>query len=216
MATATSNDARRRAAIGAVLAAVLGLASVPLVLVAGSFGARAGARAHPLATPAPSSAFAWFHAKAAPAAWRQASTTGRQATLFYPPTWAPIPGDAGTVTRALRERSGLYVGYLNATPRQGAEQLRGWASFRTAHDREEGDRQVRQIAAAEGLAFRGARGSCVLDDYLSRVASHRYREIACFVVGRKHGGVFIGAALKRDWSALRITLERAAVAFMQG
>lgn len=216
MAMATSNPARRRATIGAIVAAVLGLATVTLVLVAGSSGARGGAGARTAATPRPSSAFAWLHAQAAAAGWQRATTVGREATLFYPPTWISIPGDAGTVTRALRDRSGLYVGYLNATPRQGAEQLRGWASFRTDHNREEGDRQVRQVAADDDLAFRRARGSCVLDDYLSRVGSHPYREIACLVQGPNHTGVFIGAALRRDWPVLSRTLERAADAFVQG
>jgi hypothetical protein len=120
------------------------------------------------------------------------------------------------VTRSLRDASGFYIGYLNLTPRQGAEQLHGWASIRTAHNREEGDRQVREVAAAEGLRFRNARGSCVIDDYLSKVGGNPYREIACLVGGHRHTDVFIGAALTRDWSTLSGTLERAASALLQG
>jgi hypothetical protein len=136
--------------------------------------------------------------------------------LFYPPGWKQIPGDKGTVTRSLRDANGLYIGYLNLTPRQGAERLHGWSSFRTGHNREEGDKQVRQVAAAEGLRFRDARGSCVIDDYLSKVGGNPYREIACLVSGRRRTDVFIGAALKRDWPTLSATLERAASALLQG
>jgi hypothetical protein len=55
----------------------------------------------------------------------------------------------------------------------------------------------------------------VIDDYLSRVGSHPYREIACIISGRRHTDVFIGAALQHDWKALDGTLERAASAFLQ-
>jgi hypothetical protein len=74
---------------------------------------------------------------------------------------------------------------------------------------------VRQLAAAEGLRFRDASGSCVVDDYLSRVGGNAYREIACLVSGHRDADVFIGAALKRDWPALSVILERAASAFVQ-
>jgi hypothetical protein len=116
----------------------------------------------------------------------------------------------------LRDARGFYVGYLNATPRQGAEQLHGWASFRTEHNREEGDKQVREVAAAEGLRFRNASGSCVIDDYLTKVGGNPYREIACLVSGHRHTDVFIGAGLKRDWSTVSGSLERAASALHQG
>jgi hypothetical protein len=119
------------------------------------------------------------------------------------------------VTVSLRDRGGLYAGYLNVTPQQGKEQLHGWAAFRTKRNSEDGDRQVRIIAAAEGLRFRDARGSCVIDDYLSKVGSHPYREIACIVSGHRHTDVFIGAALTFDWQTLAGTLERAAKSLLQ-
>ena len=193
-----------RAAIGVIAAFLVALAAVLLAFGAGSF--RAGAN------PA---AFSWLQPAAAPGGWRHVTTATTKATLFYPPRWKKIPGDAGTVTRSLRDANGSYVGYLNATPRQGAERLHGWASFRTGHNREEGDREVRQIAAAEGLRFRNARGSCVIDDYLTKVGGNPYREIACLVTGHRHSDVFIGAALKRDWPILSGSLERAASALLQ-
>jgi hypothetical protein len=116
---------------------------------------------------------------------------------------------------SLRVHHNPYAGYLNVTPRQGAEQLHGWAAFRIKRNRDEGDGHVSQVAAREGLRFRNARGSCVIDDYVSRVGSHRYREIACIVKGHRHTDVFIAAALRHDWKAVRGTLERAASSLLQ-
>jgi hypothetical protein len=202
----------RVVAVAAVLAA---LAAVAALLVGGSSRARLAS-----GETAPDSArqavtFSWLHPAPAPPGWLQTTTATSQATLFYPPGWKPIPGDKGTVTVSLRDHSGLYAGYLNVTPRQGAEQLHGWAAFRTTRNREDGDGQVSQAGAAEGLHFRGARGSCVIDDYLSKVGSHPYREIACIVGGLRHTDVFIGAALRSDWTALGGTLERAASSLLQ-
>ena len=116
---------------------------------------------------------------------------------------------------SLRSDKGLYVGYLNVTPRQGGERLHGWGAFRLNRNREEGDLHVTQVAAAEGLRFRHARGSCVIDDYLSRVGSHPYREIACIVTGRRHTDVFIAAALQGNWRMVSGTLEHAASSLIQ-
>jgi hypothetical protein len=205
----------KSAALVAMAVGLLTLAGVALALGALSSGTRAKASPARAAAADPA-AFSWLRPAAAPAGWPHTTTATSQAKLFYPPGWRQIPGDKGTVTRSLRDGQGFYVGYLNATPRQGTEQLHGWAAFRTAHNEDEGDRQVRQIAAAEGLRFRNARGSCVIDDYLSKVGSNPYREIACLVTGDRHTDVFIAAALKRDWPTLSGTLERAASAFVQG
>ncbi len=135
--------------------------------------------------------------------------------MFRPPGWTPIPGDPGTVSAALRGDRGAYLGYLNVTPREGAERARGWARFRLNRNRDEGDRHVRRRAAADGLRFRTARGACLIDDYSSRVGAHPYREIACLVTGRRHADVFVGAALQSDWARQSGILERAASAFLQ-
>ena len=198
--------------VGAVLVALVGLLTV---LGAGSSRARVASGGARPASTGQAAAFSWLHPAAAPAGWLTASTATSEATLFYPPAWRRIPGDSGTVSVSLRDDRGLYVGYLNVTPRQGAEQLHGWAAFRTNRNREEGDGHVSQVAAAEGLRFRNARGSCVIDDYVSRVGSHPYREIACIVKGHRDTDVFIGAALRHDWRTLRGTLERAASSLLQ-
>lgn len=200
--------------IGAV-AVLLPVAAVTAALSAGSSPARVASggarpeRARQVVT------FGWLRPGPAPSGWLPTTTATSEATLFYPPGWKHIHGDRGTVTVSIRDGRGAYVGYLNVTPRQGAEQPRGWAAFRTGHLRGEGDRRVRRLAFAEGLRFLGASGSCVIDDYLSKVGSNPYREIACIVSGPRHTDVFIGAALLRDWGALGSTLERAASSLRQ-
>jgi hypothetical protein len=158
---ATSKSVGRTAILGALAIVLAAAVAVPLIAGAGSSGARARAAVQP-----GSAGFSWFHPAPPPAGWQQTTTPTSQATLFYPPGWTAILGDRGTVTTSLRALSGLYVGYLNATPQQGTEQLHGWAAFRIDHNREEGDTQVRQVAAAEDLPFTNAHGSCVIDDYL--------------------------------------------------
>jgi hypothetical protein len=145
-----------------------------------------------------------------PVRWPSATISSGAATLAYPPAWRPIPGDTGTVTVALRDHAGRYLGYLNLTPRQGAERLTGWAAFRIARNREEGDTDVHMLAYSQGVRFIAAHGSCVVDQYKSRVAEHLYRELACIVSGRAHTSVFVGAALVSSWAAIGPILARAA------
>jgi hypothetical protein len=201
--------------IGVAAASLGALGVVVAVLLGGSQSAGGISSATRSAGPGSAAQFSWLRPVPAPSGWAKITTPASGATLSYPPSWGRIPGDPGTVTVSLRDSSGGYAGYLNATPRQGAERLHGWANFRTARNREEGDTHVRELAAAEGLRFRDARGSCVIDEYLSKVGSHPYREIACLVTGRHGTDVFVGAALQRDWSALGDTLQRAASSFVQ-
>jgi hypothetical protein len=179
-------DARRWALLAAFAAAALAAA---LVALSSAHGA---GRSRP------------------PASWTSATISSGAATLAYPPGWKPIPGDAGTISVALRDRAGLYRGYLNVTPRQGSERLAGWAAFRTHRNTEDGDRGVRELSSSEHVAFMHARGSCVEDAYLSRVGAHPYRELACIVAGRRSTSVFVGATLVSDWGTLGPVVRRAA------
>ncbi len=212
MATSRSHRWVTAAWVSAVLVA---LVAVLVVLGAGSSRARVASGGVRPASTGQAAAFAWLHPAVAPAGWLKATTATSEATLSYPSSWRPIPGDTGTVSVSLRDARGRYAGYLNVTPRQGAEQLHGWAAFRIDRNREEGDGQVTQVAAAERLRFRNAVGSCVIDDYVSRVGDHPYREIACIVKGQRHTDVFIGAGLRQDWQSVRGTLERAASSLVQ-
>jgi hypothetical protein len=140
--------------------------------------------------------------QAPPKYWSHATISSGAATLAYPSSWRAIQGDKGTVSFALRDRRGRYLGYLNVTPRQGAEQLAGWAAFRTGRNAGDGDKQVRIVKSAENVTFTGAHGSCVTDDYLSKIGGNPYRELACIVAGRHSTSVFVGAALVSEWSRL--------------
>jgi hypothetical protein len=157
-------------------------------------------------------AFAWLHPGVVPAGWTTRRLSGSPARLPAPPGWRPAAGDPGTATVVSRDASGAIVGYLNATPRQGDESAANWSSFRVAHNREEGDRDVRLLAAAAGLRFRSATGSCVIDSYLT-TSGNRYREIACIVSGRSATTVIVAAAPPSHWALEAPVLERALNSF---
>jgi hypothetical protein len=141
----------------------------------------------------------WPRPTGAPRGWLRGTIPSGAASVFHPASWTAIPGDDGTVTYSLRDRAGAYLTYLNVTPRQGAEQARGWARFRTRRNREEGAKRIRTIASAERLHFADATGSCVVDDYLSRVGAHPYRELACIVAGRRSTSVLVVATRRSSW-----------------
>jgi hypothetical protein len=155
--------------------------------------------------------FDWFKARAEPTGWRRAPLPGA-AVLSYPPQFALASGDRGTVTAEVRDRSGTITGFLNATPRQGSETLANWPGFRIDHQHDE-ETQIREEARVFGLAFRGGTGSCVIDHYRTPQGRHAYREIACFVVGRRSASVIVAAAPPALWSTVGKELERVISAY---
>ncbi|MGN6378294.1 MAG: hypothetical protein ACTHNU_05030 [Gaiellales bacterium] len=179
------------------------LALSALVAVAAACGGTHASRSGP--------GFGWLQPGPAPSTWRMAALTSGDAALPVPAGWRVIHGDPGTVSAAVYDGSDAIVGYLNATPRQGDESLRGWARFRTEHNADEGDADVRTLASAGGLHFRTGLGSCVEDRY--RTSSSSYREIACLVRGRHASTVIVAAATPSAWGRLAPTLERAVSAF---
>ena len=184
-------------------AGVVALAAAAVVLFAGIGG---GQSSHRHA----SGPFAWLHPAPPPAAWTVARTA-RGGTLAYPRGWQPIKTDPGTASAALLGRGGRIDAYLNATPKQGKETLTNWSRFRPAHNRDEGDRNVRLVASARDLKFRGGRGSCVIDTYTTSKAT--YREIACLVSGRTSPAVIVAAAPVELWNRHAATLRRAVSSF---
>jgi hypothetical protein len=199
MATATSS---RRLVLGLALAGLVAL------VAAGCGAARGGGTSTQSHADGP---FAWLRPSAPPPDWKIARLPSRKAALAYPPGWRAIESDPGTVSAALMGPDGRIRGYLNATPRSGAETLANWARFRPAHNEDEGDRAVRTLAAAGGLRFMTGSGSCVVDRY--RTVSDRYREIACIVRGARATTVVVGAAEPSAWTALAPDLQRAVASF---
>jgi hypothetical protein len=155
--------------------------------------------------------FAWLQPAAAPSGWLSA-TIPNGATMAYPPHWNRLESDPGTVSAALRSVHGVFLGYLNATPRQGTETLANWAHFRVAHNKEEGDSDIRTIAAATNLPFRNGHGSCVQDSYATETHAH-YIEIACLVAGKHATTVIVGAAPPNQWRGQSRLIQRSISAF---
>lgn len=183
------------------------VALVAVVVVAAAAAKRGGYEARPPAS-VPASEFAWLAPHAVPAGWTMRRLPGSPARLPTPPGWRADNGDPGTQTVISRGPSGGIVGYLNATPRQGAETAANWSDFRVDHNRDEGDRDVRLLAAAAGLRFRSGSGSCVIDSYRTETGNP-YREIACIVSGRSATTVIVAAAPPSRWAEEAPTIERA-------
>jgi len=168
-----------------------------------------GAGRHSSHGPAPK-AFSWLQPAPPPPGWNVARSAA--GALAYPPGWFPIKTDPGTASLALLGSAGAIDAYLNATPRQGKETLANWSHFRPAHNKGEGNQDVRLIASSSNLNFRSGRGSCVIDDYST--SSARYREIACLVAGPTSSAVIVAAAPTALWDQQAVTLERAVSSFV--
>jgi len=134
--------------------------------------------------------------------------------LSYPPSLRPISGDKVAVSAARLGPRGAFQLYLNATPRQGREQLAHWAAFRLHLLRSDTAASARQVASAQGVKFRGGTGSCVIDRYVTRIGGHHFQEIACLVVGRTSAGVIVAAAPAAAWTQARPLLLRAVAAYL--
>ena len=202
--TIRSKRSRRRSGLAAAFVALLAAAAIATAgCGAGSSGS----------SPAGAETFGFLDASPPPRAWQESRLPDGSATLAYPSGWKAIRSDPGTVTAALRSPSGEIRGYLNATPQQGGETLSNWGHFRTDHNRDEGDVDIRTLASSRGLHFRGGRGSCVIDTYASSTG-HAYREIACIVNGTSATTVVVGAAPPGQWRQQGPAIERAMSSFL--
>jgi hypothetical protein len=190
----------QRARVTAVVVALA--SSVALIGALVSSGESAPARA--------SVAFAWLHPASPPDGWILAHIPGG-AALAYPPGWTTIETDPGTASVALLTPGGRITAYLNATPRMGAERLDNWRRFRPQHNREEGQNDVRLLAATSEASFRSGRGACVIDSYTT--SQTRYREIACLVSGARSSAVIVAAAPSDLFDRRAAVLQRAVSSF---
>jgi len=156
--------------------------------------------------------FGWFTPRAAPAGWQLLVPPSGTSLLWYPPSMRPKQGDPWSVTTVLK-RAGTDLLFLNAGPRTGTETYADFPKARLDHLREEKNRAVHEEAERH-LVFRGGRkGSCVIDDYLTRVAPNHYREIACLVQGTKQPSVIVAAVLVSQWAQYAADAERAVSAW---
>lgn len=198
--TATS----RRTLVRALLVPAATVSVAAALLVGGGCGGAAKPQSGTGTTAR--STFGWLRARSAPAGWRQAQTASG-ATLAYPAGWKRIKGDRGTVSVASLDAHGRFLGYLNLTPRQGAERQASWASFRVRHNLAEGNRDDRVMASAQRLSFATGIGACVKDSYMTS-SGVPYIEIAC-LVGGPHPSVVVGAAPPSGWRERQATVETA-------
>jgi hypothetical protein len=135
------------------------------------------------------------------------------AVLSYPPSLRRVESDRDAASVARLSPTGAYLIYLNATPRQGEETLRNWATFRVKLLQEDDASSAHEVSAAQGVRFRGGTGSCVIDDYVTRIGAHHYEEIACLAQGRTGASVVVAAAPASQWAKARPLLEQAVAAY---
>jgi hypothetical protein len=201
MATATSDSARRATARGAILAAGLIMA-----LLASACGSAGSAVTGGPAVGAGDLASLRTHA--APQGWHLVRLAAGGAALAAPPGWRPVSGDPGSATFVLGADADHPRAYLNATPATEEEQFGSWVGFRLSHNREEGDRNVRLLAARGGLRLGGSVAArCLQDSYISGTTG--YTEIACLAEARSGRTVIVAASPMRTWQQERATLMRA-------
>jgi hypothetical protein len=185
------------------LAAIAATAALAITIVAFTLPGHSPGRAFPPLVPA-----------AAPAGWPHLTLPNGTAVLSYPPSLHRLAGDKDAVSAARLSPGGAFQLYLNATPRQGAERQRHWAAFRLRLLRSDDAASAHQDAAAEGVKFRGGTGSCVIDDYVTRIGGHHYQEIACLVQGQTSASVIVAAAPAAQWARARPLLFRAVAAYL--
>jgi hypothetical protein len=188
--------------------AVIGLSAVGAGLVALVIALVAAGGTSPRRASGP---FAWLQPASAPLGWHIVRTPDG-AALVYPPGWTAIKTDPGTASVALRGNGDRIDGYLNVTPKQGAETLANWSRFRPQKNRAEGARNVRLLAATSAAHFRSAHGSCVIDTYSTSLTT--YEEIACLVAGAGSSAVVVAAAPAGLWQERSAMLERAVSSFV--
>jgi len=118
------------------------------------------------------------------------------------------------VSAALLSPGGAFQLYLNATPRQGAERLHDWAAFRLRLLLSDDAVSAHEVAAAQRVKFRVGTGSCLIDDYVTRIGAHHYEEMACLVQGRTSASVIVAAAPAAMWAQARPLLFRAVAVYL--
>jgi hypothetical protein len=187
------------------LALAVALAAVAVAAVTIAAAARTGGSPRP--------GFPSLQPAAAPAGWPRAALPNGTAVLSYLPSMRRVISDKVAVSAARPGPGGAYQLYLNATPRQGAENLAHWAAFRLRLLRAGDAASAHEVAAAHGIGFRGGTGSCVIDTYITRIGGHHFEEIACLVRGRTGASVIVAAAPTARWAQARPLLLRAVAAY---
>jgi hypothetical protein len=182
-------------------------AGLAIAIVSAAIAAGCGSARHTQTAGSGVAGFAWLNPAPPPAGW-QTVRIPSGAAVSYPPGWTRIHGDPGTATVALLGPEHQYLGYLNLTPRQGAETLDNYAHFRVDHNGDEGDSAINTLASATKRRFGSGYVSCVQDSYETKTGA-RYVELACLVSGPRTSVVVVGAAPPQSWPRVSPLLQRA-------
>jgi hypothetical protein len=199
--------------VGFVSSVVLMAAGIGLAVWSPS---KARAADAPKATTAHSgsvNSFGWLASTTPPATWARLTVPSGVGTLSSPPGFRVVDGDPGTLSLALRNSAGTYLGYLNVTPRQGPETLRDWAAFRLTHLRGDDAVAVHEDAMVQSVRTEAVVRSCVIDDYVTTLGHHQFHEVACYVMSGSVGSVAVAATPSGDPAKVWNQLERAVAAY---
>jgi hypothetical protein len=195
------------------VAAGIGSAVQPASKARASDATKATTAQSGFASSAPLGSFGWLASTTPPATWARLSVPSGLGTLPSPPGFRTVHGDPGTLSVALRNSAGTYLGYLNVTPRQGPETLPDWAAFRLTHLRGDNAASVHEDAMVQSVRTAAAMRSCVTDDYVTTVGRHEFHEVACYVMRGTVGSVVVAATPSGDPAHVWTQLERAVAAY---
>ena len=206
---------------------MIGIAAVALVAVAATIGsavwppskaqaagAATAATGHRLsASSSTLGSFSWLASTTPPATWARLAVPSGLGTLSSPPGFRPVEGDPGTLSVALRNAAGTYLGYLNVTPRQGDETLQDWPAFRLSHMLDDDAVSDHEDAMVTALRTPTGARSCVTDDYVTTMGHHHFHEVACYVTSGSVSSVVVAATPSGDPAHVWTQLERAVAAY---
>jgi hypothetical protein len=195
-----------------VAAAGIGLAVQPASKARSTHATKATAHSA-FASSATLASFGWLASSTPPPTWARLTVPSGLGTLHSPPGFRTVHGDPGTLSVALRNSAGIYLGYLNVTPRQGPETLQDWAAFRLTHLRGDHAVSVHEDAIVQSVRTAAAMRSCIIDDYVTTVGHHEFHEVGCYVMRGSVDSVIVAATPSGDPAHVWTQLERAVAAY---
>jgi hypothetical protein len=201
------------AALLVAVAVVIGLATQPPPGARAADAPKASGAHLGSVTSVTLGSFGWLESTKPPETWLRLTAPSGLGTVPSPPGFRSVDGDPGTLSVALRNSTGTYLGYLNITPRQGAETLQDWAAFRLTHLRDDDAVSVHEDATVESVRTATGVRSCVIDDYVTVVGHHHFHEVACYVMRGSAGSVVVAATPSGDPAHVWTQLERAVAAY---
>jgi hypothetical protein len=195
------------------VAAAIGWAVQPASKARAAHAAKATTAHSGFASSAMLGSFGWLASTTPPATWSRLTVPSGLGTLPSPPGFRTVDGDPGTLSVALRNSAGTYLGYLNVTPRQGPETLTDWTAFRLTHLRGDAAVSVHEDAMVQSVRTAAAMRSCVIDDYVTTVGHHQFHEVGCYVMKGSVGSVVVATTPSGDPAHVWTQLERAVAAY---